>query len=221
MNIPSTQATGVEGEGYPPSGAAAALGKDDFMKLLVAQLQRQDPLDPLANAEFVAQLAQFSTLEGISNMGSSLDTMTSYIMSMNNYNATGLIGKDIKAYGDTLFLEDGGTADIAYHLYEDAPEVKISIYDESGALVRTIEGGGRPAGSNEMVWDGRDSDGNLLPPGKYTFAVTATDGNGSGIRSDTILTGTVSGVIYEDGIPYLMVGDEKIAMSDILEVWKG
>ena len=198
-----------------------SLGKEDFMKLLVTQLQYQDPLKPMDNTEFIAQLAQFSTLEGINNMYDQLGTMTNYIQSMNNYNASDLIGKDVKAYGDTLYNDGSGTTDINYILSGGAAKVVVSIMDESGSVVRTIEESNVAAGSNTLIWDGKDTDGNDLPSGQYTFNVSAQDANGGSISADTVFQGTVKGVVYEDSIPYLMVGDSKIAIGDVLEILDG
>ncbi len=210
------------GVGSPQlNGPASPLGQDQFMKLLVAQLQNQDPLSPLDNTEFVAQLAQFSTLEGITNMGTSLDTVNNYMLSLNNFNATGLIGKDVKAYGNNISLNDAGTAELGYSLKSSASTVETTIYDESGSMVRTIGEGPKPAGANTLQWDGRDTTGKSLPAGKYTFTVAGATQDGSSVMADTIQIGKVDGVVYEGGIPYLMIGNSKIGMSEVLEIRGG
>lgn len=193
------------------------LGKDDFMKLLVTQLKFQDPLNPMENTEFISQLAQFSTLEGITNMGDSLGTITSYIQSLNNYNAAGLIGKKVKAYGNVVVFDGKETAELSYNLKDNASKVVVNIYSH-GKLIRTIEEHNKPAGVNTLLWDGRDSDGRLLPSGEYTFSVSATTKDGSNIVSETIEQGVVDGVVYENGIPYLLVNNSKVSMNNVLEV---
>jgi flagellar basal-body rod modification protein FlgD len=160
-------------------------------------------------------------LEGITNMGTSLDTVNNYMLSLNNFNATGLIGKDVKAYGNNISLKGGGTAELGYSLQAGASNVEVNIYDERGGVVKTIVEGSRPAGANTLQWDGRDATGNPLPAGKYTFTVAAKAQDGSSVGADTIQTGKVDGVVYEGGTPYLMIGNSKIGMSEVLEIRGG
>ncbi|MBI5327262.1 MAG: flagellar hook assembly protein FlgD [Deltaproteobacteria bacterium] len=195
-----------------------SLGKGDFMKLLVTQLQYQDPLNPMDNTEFIAQLAQFSTLEGITNMEKGIETMSNYMLSMNNYNLTGIIGRDIKAYGNIVSLDGSGGREMGYYLNGNAAKVTTTIYNENGDAVRTIEEGDRLAGKNAILWDGKNSNGSLLPAGKYTFTISAAAQDGSKIGADTILSGLVDGIVYEKGTPYLMVDGIKISMNSVLEV---
>ena len=200
-----------------PKGVSS-LGKDDFMRLLITQLEHQDPLNPLDNAEFIAQLAQFSTLEGINNMESSLETVNDQMQSINNFNALGLIGKEVKAYGNTISYNGSGTLDLDYKLSEAATDVKITIYGEDGKAIRTLEYTTQPAGENIVAWDGKDYNGNQMPAGDYKFSVSAKREDGSSIDTHEMLIGTVDGVTYKDGVAYLMVGETSVPIKDIIEI---
>ena len=193
------------------------VGKEDFLKLLVTQLQNQDPLQPMDNTEFVAQLAQFSTLEGITNMDARLGSIGDSMLSLNNFGAAGLIGSEITALGDLVTL-NGSSAEISYRLQGDAASVKVSILNSTGSPVRQLETGGGATGENSVVWDGRDGDGNALPHGNYTFTVTAARGDGSDVGVDTLLRGVVEEIEYENGMPFLLVGGQRVSMGAVVSV---
>src|SRR4030066_1154126 len=114
-------------------------GKEDFMRILLKQLNYQDPLNPMDSTQFTSQLTQFSSLEQLTNINSTLDNVLAFQHSMQNASITNLIGRTIKASGDTTYLEN--TADVNYELSKDASSVKISIYDGAGKLVLTKETG--------------------------------------------------------------------------------
>ncbi|MFQ5329840.1 MAG: flagellar hook assembly protein FlgD [Thermodesulfobacteriota bacterium] len=198
-------------------GSMKNVGKEDFLKLLVTQLQHQDPLQPMDNTEFVAQLAQFSTLEGITNMDSRLGSIGDSMLSLNNFGAAGLIGSEITALGDIVTL-NGSSAEISYQLQGDASSVTVAIVNSNGSLVRQLETGGGAAGENSVVWDGRDGEGNVLPQGNYTFSVTAARGDGSDVGVDTLLRGVVDEIEYENGAPFLLVGGQRVGMGAVVSV---
>lgn len=217
MNSLITQGVGA-GAGY--GVGKGLLAKDDFMKLLVTQLEHQDPLNPMENTEFVAQLAQFSTLEGITNVEKGIEKMTNYMLSMNNSYLTGLIGKGIKSQGNTVLFDGDNSKEIGYILAGDAEKVSVAIYDERGKEVRRIEEGSKTKGSNAVLWDGKDSSGKTLPKGVYTVSVNAVGYGGSSVGASTVLTGRVEGVVFEDKVPYLLADGRKVTMDGVLEVLK-
>ncbi len=212
---------GIEGVGSSGTsllqGHVQNLGKEDFLKLLVTQLQHQDPLQPMDNTEFVSQLAQFSTLEGISNMDARLGFIGESILSLNNFGAAELIGSEVKALGDSFIL-DGSNVEINYQLQEDASSAEVSLLNSTGTTVKQIKTGSGAAGENSIVWDGRDSEGNALPPGSYTFTVTAERSDGSDVGVDTLLRGVVEGIDYENGMPFLLVGGKRVSMGSVVSV---
>ncbi len=209
---------GVGSSGTPLlQGNVQNIGKEDFLKLLVTQLQHQDPLQPMDNTEFVSQLAQFSTLEGITNMDTRLEFIGDSILSLNNFGAAGLIGSEVKALGDSFIL-DGSNVEINYKLQEDAASAEVSILSSTGTIVKQITTDGGAAGENSIVWDGRDSEGNALPPGNYTFTVTAERIDGSAVGVNTLLKGVVEEIEYENGAPFLLVGGQRVSMGSVVSV---
>ncbi len=195
----------------------STLGKEDFLKLLIIQLQYQDPLSPMKNTEFMAQLAQFSSLEQLQNVNSNLQANFLLTQSLNNSLATNLIGKRVVALGNEIYLTGDEGEEITFDLAEDAG-VTVEIYDTEGNLVKTLKGGALSSGRNQIHWDGKDNDGNSLPAGNYSFEVKATDSEGNSVDVTTYSTGLVTGVKFEDGNAVLMLGDQEINLSEIIEI---
>jgi flagellar basal-body rod modification protein FlgD len=166
-----------------PSGSAVSapapniLGKDDFLTLLVAQLQHQDPLNPQDSTEFTAQLAQFSSLEQLGNVNDNLEYLKLATAAANNTEAVSLIGKQIIAAGNAIQREDGAAVACNFELAAEASAVAVNIYDPNGNFIRTFEGGALSAGAQALEWDGKDSQGHSVPDGVYSFEVLAVDYN--------------------------------------------
>jgi flagellar basal-body rod modification protein FlgD len=203
------------------NNSMAGLGKEDFLRLLLAQLEYQDPLEPIKNEEFVAQLTQFSSLEQLFKVNENLSYLQMYAASQNNSQAINFIGKEIKALGNTLYINNEGSSDPAtvyYKLTEDAENVTIAIYNAKDELVRTIERGSQEAGEYEYMWDGRDDKGKAVPEGEYTYKVTATTGEDEDIKVNTFVVGRVSGLFFEDGITYLLIDKRKVALGSIVKI---
>lgn len=201
------------------------LGKDDFLALLVSQLNNQDPLNPMEGTEFSAQLAQFSSLEQLSNINESLQQSldANYILtsSINNTLAANVIGKDVKAYGNQLYLGPAKTATINFNLSQDASDVQIEILDSNDQVRRTISLSDLEHGDNSYTWDGKDSNGIMLPSGSYSFRVTAKDANGESVSAETYIQGKISAVRYGATGATLVVGGIEVQMSDVYEILNG
>jgi flagellar basal-body rod modification protein FlgD len=200
------------------------LGKDDFLKLLTVQLQHQDPLEPQDNTEMVAQLAQFSSLEQLENMNanlsSSLDLDLILTQVLNNTAAAGLIGKSVLANGDAVEVEAGESASVNFDLSANAESLTVTIYDESGTLIRTIEETGVEAGRQSVEWDGKDLSGNDVSGGTYTFKVTAADGEGNSIGVTPLVMGSVNVVKFVNGEAVLVIDGIEVAISEIVEIYQ-
>jgi flagellar basal-body rod modification protein FlgD len=194
------------------------MGKDDFLTLLVAQLQNQDPLNPSDSTEFTAQLAQFSSLEQLQNMNDTLGNFEVYQSTLNNIQASGFIGKSVTAAGDTLSVQDGNADPIVFELSEDCENVYIKIRDAYGTYVADIEAGPLEAGQHTISWDATDDTDMEVPEGAYTFTVMASDANGNTVASTSFITGTVTGVNYESGETKLLIGDQELPISSVIRV---
>ncbi len=192
------------------------MSKDDFLELLVTQLQYQDPLDPMDNTQMAAQLAQYSQLETLNNIQETLENSLLLDQSLNNSFMTSLIGKGAKAYGNGLTY-DGDNTELTYETY-GASNVTISIYDESGDLIRTIDAGYQQAGENSFTWDGRDEYGNTVDSGHYTFEVEALNSDGDAVTAYTYTVGMIQGITYEDGSPYFLINGQMVNLGDVISI---
>ncbi len=219
MSITSTTAATGSSDlgGALGAGGTSALGKEEFLKLLTAQLRNQDPLQPIQNEQFVAQLAQFSSLEQMQNMN---DNLTSNIMinqSVNNSLATTLIGREVEAKGNTFTLESGSKTNLSFTTSADA-SAKVEVVDSNGKVVATIKAGDLKAGNQSVSWDGNGADGKPAASGDYTFRVTATDAKGNAVGTQTMVRGKVTGVKFQNGGTYLMVGSRTFSLADVTQI---
>jgi flagellar basal-body rod modification protein FlgD len=217
MDIQSTTQALQASNKQQPGPALKSLGKEDFLRLLTVQLRAQNPLKPMDSTAFTAQLAQFSSLEQLTNINGQLTDMISSQRSLQNTMATSLIGKQVKVAGDTVQLN--GQANLYYSLPGDAAKVTMSIYDANGVLVQQKNLIGQTAGEHAFLWDGKDRDGFTRPAGQYLFTVDAVDGNGQVLSAATLTTGTVTGVGFENNMTYLSIdGMRKVGLGDIREI---
>lgn len=194
------------------------LGKDTFLQLLTTQLRFQNPLEPMDGMQFVTQLAQFTQLEQSSGMNARLDALVEGNASLNNFGATALIGKEVQVEGGIFSLEEGVSSDFSYQLTGDAQEVIVQVMDSAGNIVNTLNPGAQGAGIQTLTWDGRDTDGNRLSSGEYNFNVSARDIVGGPVASETFSRGLVSSVLYEGGVPYVIVNGGRIPAADVISV---
>lgn len=200
------------------STAKHVMGKDDFLKLLVAQMQAQDPLSPMESADFSAQLAQFSALEQMQNVNVNLEDLKQYQVSINNNMTINLIDKNVTAPGNGLLIFDGKADSIFYELGANATSVSVNIHDSDNNLVASIPRGQENAGDHKFTWDGKDFNGKTLPEGSYTFSINAKDNAGSPVAALTYQKSKVTGIGFEDGISYILSGENRINVSDIISV---
>ena len=197
---------------------SSVLGKEDFLNLLITQLQNQDPLNPTDSTEFTAQLAQFSSLEQLSNVNDNLEQLQNFQASTNNSQAVLLLGKVITANGNFLQLTDGEPIGCDFSLDRDAAAVVVNIYDNTGEFVKAFDSENLSAGRHTLVWDGTDRNGNPAKDGIYSFEILAADANGQGVNVTTFVTGTVDTVTFENNTPFLISGGQKIALGDVIQV---
>lgn len=186
------------------TGAAKSLGKDDFLRLLVAQLQNQDPLKPQDNSTFVAELAQFSSLEQTVAINERLDTLALQNQGLQNSNIVDMVGAMATMRGGTITAEGSGQpVPFGFELAGEAHTVKVTISDFSGNPVRTINVGSRAAGKVTLNWDGKNDQGIVQPKGPYTVSVTATDADGATVDVDQETRGLITAVSFDKGYPVL------------------
>jgi flagellar basal-body rod modification protein FlgD len=207
------------------SASSSIMGKDDFLKLLVMQLQNQDPLNPMEGTEFAAQLAQFSSVEQLSNINSSLtDSINADALlaqSINNALSSTFIGKEVKATSSSFNYTGASDLKLGYTLPSAANTVTVKIYDSSGNLVRTMKSTSLNKGDSTVTWDGKNDRGASVESGKYSFKVEALDEAGTTLATSNFIYGKVSSVRFtSDGTVFVIDGAE-IPISDVLEIMEG
>ena len=194
------------------------LGKDDFLYLLVTQLQHQDPLNPAEGTEFTAQLAQFSSLEQLNNINDNLKNMMLFQTSATNSQAVSYIGKEITAKGNGVQLESGQPVECHFQLADNAELAVISVYDITGGFVKSFETGPLDSGRQSAAWDGTDRNGNPVSAGFYRFEVQAIDANNQGVSVTPLMSSVVTGVSFIDQTAHLITGLQTIAIDDVIAV---
>lgn len=204
-------------------GANGALGKEDFLKLLVAQLANQDPLKPTDPGEFVAQLSQFSSLEQLMNIKGGLDLVAVTQTAGTSAQMVSFIGKDVAFDGGSVVWGDSkGPVDLDYTLSSPAKSVEVRIADAQGNTLETRSLGAMAAGANSFTFDGRLQNGKTLSPGTYTVELTAKDASGNNTPVDLRSTGRVTGVTFKNGYPQLVLSDGRtLGLAQVIEVLEG
>lgn len=198
------------------------LGKEDFLQLLVTQLRFQDPLSPDDPKDFVAQLAQFSSLEQQINVNQNLESMAGTVQALQNAlgmsRAVNLLGKTVKGLGNSVNLSGGQSQGATYQLPREAQEVRVTIFDAAGRVVRTLTLGRQAAGLRQFAWDGKDADGKPLPDGSYTYRVTALDSQGNGLEVTNYFTGKVQEVHQNRQGVWLKIDSREVPLDSIVSV---
>lgn len=194
------------------------LGKTDFLNMLIAQLQHQDPLNPADGTEFTAQLAQFSSLEQLSNINDSLKNMEAFQASLTHSQAVSYIGKEITAYGSGLQLNDGQAATCRFELAADAAMTALSVYDATGGFVNSFETGPLGSGRQSATWNGMDYNGNQMPAGIYRFEIQAVDAANESIQVTPLMSAAVTGVSFKDNTAQLITALGTVAFNDVIDV---
>jgi len=155
------------------------LGKNEFLELLVAQLNNQNPLEPQENGEFIAQLAQFSQVEGIEKLNTSMGSLLSGYQSSQALQASSLVGRKVIVPTEKAVVDTSETFKGSLVLPVTSSNVYVNVYDSAGKAVSRVNLGQQAAGNVSFMWDGKDSSGNLLPPGTYKFEAQATYADGT------------------------------------------
>ncbi len=219
--IISPASTTAQGE-LAPTGSQKKVGKDEFLKLFVTKLKYQDPLSPMEDEAFIAQLAQFSSLEQLQNMNSNLASSIDWDVinnqTVNNSVAAQLIDREVIANLSELSLGEENTPKVSYDLDEFASEVDIKILDVNGDAVRSISFKEIAGGRNDFVWDGKNDAGERVAPGSYSVEMTATDANGGVLNPSLSIVGIVKGVVYRGGIAFLKIDGAEVALGDVREI---
>lgn len=171
----SINKTGTTAETTASDGKKGSkLGKDEFLKLMVAQMNNQNPLEPQGNGEFIAQLAQFSTVEGITNLNTSVGSILSGSQSSQALQASTLVGRKVIVDSDKVKVDTSEDFKGALNLTASSPNVWVNVYDTTGNQVNRLNLGQQTSGLVNFTWDGTDASGKKLDAGTYRFEAQAS-----------------------------------------------
>jgi len=203
----------------PVGSSNQTLGQADFLKLMTAQLQNQDPFAPVDNTQMVAQMAQFSQLSGITDMNSTLKTIADKLTGTSTSDAMSYVGKTVLVPGDTAYgLASGGLTGSVV-VGDAATDVKVSISDANGNLLKTIDLGKQPAGKVDFDWDGKTDAGADAGSGPFKISTIANNA-GKSVQTQPLVWAPVNSVTNPgSGSPILNIaGVGPVNLSDVLEI---
>jgi flagellar basal-body rod modification protein FlgD len=199
--------------------AVSALGADVFLRLLVTQLQSQDPTNPVENEDFVSQLAQFTTLEQATTTNELLEQLIGQDTQRKQFDLVNLIGRTVVSEGDTVSLGKGDQPILAYVLSDTASRVTIEVLGENGQIVRSLSSESPEAlGAHQAPWDGLDEDGDPLPEGVYQFRVRAEDTNGKSVSNFTFARERVANIVLGAEKPIVVQSGKTLDNQDIISI---
>lgn len=194
-----------------------SLGDDfsQFLNLLTTQLQHQDPLSPMDSTEFTNQLVQFSQVEQQINLNQKIDSLLQLQLASISSVALGYVGMDVSYLSAEMNFDGEIPVSIDYALGDSAHVAKMNVYNEKGDLVYSTDAP-KSVGRNQIIWDGRISDGTTAEAGTYTVSIDAATADGNPIQTSTIVSGRVHGIESQNGVVYLLVGDRAVSLATVV-----
>jgi len=212
--------------GSTDPGSAQSI-ENQFLTLLTTQLKNQDPLNPMDNGALTSQLAQISTVEGITNLNTTLQSIGSQINTSQALDTAGLLGASVLVSGTNILLGTDSTSGgriatpFGFDLQSPAADVTVQIFDADGKVVNSVDlGAQKTAGILSYNWDGKGTNGEAMPDGKYSFTVKAVAADGSAISADPLNYGQVSSIAYGSSGPIMNLGSAGTAsLTDIRKVF--
>ncbi|MDD5336108.1 MAG: flagellar hook assembly protein FlgD [Rhodoferax sp.] len=198
------------------SATSASAGSEDrFLKLLVTQLNNQDPLNPLDNAQLTSQLAQMSTVSGIEKLNTALQSLLAQSGSSQVLQSAGLIGRSVLVPGQQLALQQGAAVPFAIEMPGAADAVKVDISDSAGHVVRSYDLGSLAAGVKTLSWDGKGTGDTALPDGVYKVSAAATGAGGNVIPVALTYANVTSVAQGANGIALTLADSRMVGFSDV------
>lgn len=214
-----SSSTGVS---TPPSLSTPATGSVDdaqsnFMKLLVAQMQNQDPLSPMDNSQMTSQLAQLNMVSGIDQLNSTLASALSNLQANQTMQASSLIGREVLVPGTTLQLAQGQAA-MGVDLAQSVDSLKLTVLNGAGQALRMLDLGARNAGIQQLSWDGVTDAGMAAAEGRYSFKLEALR-NGQSVAATALSAVQVGGVsLSNNSVRLSLAGLGDVALADVRQV---
>ncbi len=198
-----------------PARDTSEISKLDFMTLLVAQIQNQDPTSPMDNAEFTSQITEFTMLDEMTAVNTNLEESIMVSQSVNNTAMLALVGKDVTVAGDSVNLSSGVTSENVVNT-EGPGTASVDVLDENGIVVDHYEVS-VSGGLSDINWDGLDDNGEAFADGKYTLDVSINN-SGIDVPFELLKTGGVDSLRYENNVAVVSVDGSEYYVSEIYKV---
>ena len=216
----TTQATGVNLGQEPTNGSnpKAVLGKDDFLKLLLVELQHQDPTEPMDSEKILAQTSQLATLESSKNTNKALTNLADSLMNNQQFSTIGSIGKIADLGNDKIVLEKGGTASFDLYFPTDVKEGEIEITNKDGEVIKSITVGANDKGVYNFEFDGIDNSQNPVKEGIYAVNAVYKDNNDVS-RTTRLGAYPIESVRFDEGKTLVKLGSSYVPFESIKEVY--
>lgn len=195
------------------------LDKEAFLTLLITQFQNQDPLDPMDDTDFIAQLAQFSTLEQMMTLNESMESLIYSTDAQTTISITNYIGKEVSGRGLGISKDGDSISLVQYAASEEMVSCYVNILDSNSSVVASVDLGSRASGIHDFTWDGLTNTGAEASDGVYTASFSGTNASGDFVYVDTSVSGLVAGTAYYDGVYYLRLSDGRsLSLDSVREV---
>ena len=212
----------LEGQKKPGEGGgdtkARDMGRNEFMDLMIAQMKNQNPLEPQKNGDFIAQLAQFSSLEEMQKLSSNVDEAMGQFRSTQALQASAMVGQSVQVEGNIVQLGPEGEVEGAVEVPTATSKLEVSVYTPGGEKVRSIDLGQQGKGTTSFTWDGENEDGDLMEPGDYRLKATAQYG-GENQELTTQVNANVDSVSLENGgITLNLAGRGSVPLDEVRQI---
>jgi flagellar basal-body rod modification protein FlgD len=202
----------------PQAAREGDLGQEDFLHLMLTQLKNQDPFKPMESGEFLGQLAQFGTVQGLAGLQTSFDSLSSSLVSNQALQASSLVGRSALARTSRLEIVAGQAVSGAVDLPASSAATAVAIRDAAGQTVRTLPLGAQPSGLAGFTWDGLDDNGRPVTAGRYSFTASYLAGTES-VAADTLLRAPIDSVLLDtDGFSVELRGIGELPFTAVREI---
>jgi len=195
-----------------------ALGKDDFMTLLLVELQHQDPTEPMDSEKILTQTSQLASLESAENTNTALENLSASLANTQEFSTIAAIGKTADLGSDAISFDGSTTSSFEVYFPSDVEQGVVNITDLEGNLVATLDVGTNPSGVYQFDWDGMDANGNVAQEGIYRVNADYTSQSGESL-STRLGAYPIESVRFEDGETYVKVGSSYVTLADVVEVY--
>jgi flagellar basal-body rod modification protein FlgD len=207
---------------YTPNTAARVapqktMGQNDFLRLLTVQMQNQDPTNPVDNTKMIADMAQFSSLQAMQDLNTTVGSMSQMLKMTQAMQATTLVGHDVVIPGTKVTLESGSSPVALVNLDQKLTDVNAELRNAAGVVVKKYKWDMLPEGQGDLKWDGKDDSGNALPVGKYSLSAWGTDSEGARATIGTLVANKVVSVGLDTTGSVLNLADGSTSSLDNIQ----